>query len=347
MNGDRTGLQDGQNGAVYSNVQFSDSYLGRDYSFATQPIVPATATTQNASLLPQEVDFSNIDLECTINADDIRNRWLNTFVPIPGQAVKHYPVLVTAFIDGILKSYVAVVVRGKQQPPFVHPLQLSTASPLTTCLSLSRMCQNPATGSEAVVTDLLKREMASVYESRYANCSLATFQAYLIYSMTLFYRFDHAADPFLRQAVMNLQDLACLAAQDGLTCKAATRPKWEAWIVAEAKRRTLYIMYLFDNVLSSLENMPSYVGTELAGLPASSDKMLWRADTRPGWDRAYNCHLAEWADGSLTIEELWARPPHLDDEGYRVRRARVERWLEAVDEYGTMMYAVTSCTHGT
>ena len=178
---------------------------------------------------------------------------------------------------------------------------------------------------------------------------LGAFQAYLVYMLVLFFRLSRAPDNQSRQAMMDLQFLATLTAKKGLACVADrhhSRPRWEEWIVTEAKRRTLYVMYLFDSILSSVENLPTFLGTELQGLPAPADKYLWQAKTRADWEQAYDVHLTEWAEKSLTIDELWPIPHGMDDTATIRRRERVNHWLEGVDEYGAMMYAVTSVIHG-
>ncbi|EED20217.1 C6 finger domain protein, putative [Talaromyces stipitatus ATCC 10500] len=316
--------------------------------------------TPNASLLNirrhvETPEFTELDLVCPINVEDISNRWINSYVPLPGQKRKDYPASVTAFMYRILNSYVAVAVHGRGPPPFVHSSQVlptSTKLPLSTCLSLVRICEKPRPGSEIVAADMLRREMNNIYEQRseYDDMTLlAAFQAYMIYCMALFFTLNQTSDPFLRQAVMNLQELACATCRQGLVCTAEqqhTRPKWEAWIVAESKRRTLYAMYLLDGLLSTQDGLPTFLGTELYGLPAPSAGVLWKASTRQEWERGYNIHLADWVEASLYIHELWPIPPDMDDDGVVERRSRVDQWLENVDEYGTMMYAVTNCTHG-
>jgi len=116
--------------------------------------------------------------------------------------------------------------------------------------------------------------------------------------------------------------------------------------MAEAKRRTLYTMYLFDSVLCANDGLPILLGTELQGIPAPASKMLWQATSRESWHVQYNNHLCEWADGFLSIDELWPIPAEFSDADIAVRRRRVDRWLESVDGYGTLMSAVTMCTHG-
>uniref|UniRef100_A0A093XDX9 Zn(2)-C6 fungal-type domain-containing protein n=1 Tax=Talaromyces marneffei PM1 TaxID=1077442 RepID=A0A093XDX9_TALMA len=160
-------------------------------------------------------DFTALELVCPINVENISNRRLNSYVPLPGHKQKVYPALVTAFMYRILKSYAAVTVHGRGLPPFVHPLQVtatSTKLPLSTCLSLVRVCDKPRPGSEEFAADMLHREMSAIYDQRreYDDMSLlAAFQAYMIYCMELFFTLDQISDPFLRQAMMNLQELAC------------------------------------------------------------------------------------------------------------------------------------------
>ncbi|KAG5665437.1 hypothetical protein KAF25_009562 [Fusarium avenaceum] len=287
------------------------------------------------------------DLVCPINSDDIKNRWLNSYVPLPGQTVKDYSPNVMNFVYRMLKSYTSMAIRGRT-PPFIHPAQLS--APLSTCFTLVRICKDPLPGSESVATDILQREMTNLYDQRgtYDGVELlGAFQAYLIYSMVLFFHLSPVS-MFLRQAIINLQDIACLASQQGLVCVAeqqGIRPRWEAWIVAEAKRRTLYTMYFLDNVLTTQDGLPTYLGHELKGLYAPSSKILWQADQNQ-WERAYNTHLAEWTEGTFQLDQLWPIPSDSSDREIQQRQIQTDRWLEGVDEFGTMLYAVTSCTHG-
>ncbi|SPO06529.1 uncharacterized protein DNG_09219 [Cephalotrichum gorgonifer] len=301
------------------------------------------------------LDFSDLELICPINADDISNRWLQSFIPVPGQKTKEYPATITAFIYRILKSYASMAIRGRGVPPFVHSSQTTTAAaqpPLSTCLGLVRMCENPLPGSESAAIDVLQREMSSIYgqHGSYDNLTLlSAFQAYLIYSLVLFFMLSPGGNPFLRQAMMNLQELACASSRQGLVCKAEqlrARPKWEGWIIAEAKRRTLFTMYIFDSVLLAEDGLPTFLGTELRGLLAPASRSLWSVNRRDEWEAAYNIHLTDWGGGGLRIDELWAMETTMDEHSIKERRNRVDRWLEGVDEYGTMIYAVTSCTHG-
>ncbi|RWQ97292.1 hypothetical protein C8Q69DRAFT_516096 [Paecilomyces variotii] len=288
--------------------------------FSSEDERPITATTTTVSDDEQNtMDFSGLDLVCPINADDIENRWIQMYIPIPGQTIKNYPIGVTGFAYDILKSYATVSINGRGALPFIHPKQIvaqPTGSPLTTCLSLVRICSNPLPGSTDAAATVLQREMHSLYELR---------------------------DGYFRGIMTNLQELACASARNGLVCAAdqqRARPRWEEWIVAEAKRRTLYVMYLFDSILSTREGLPTFLGSELRGLPAPANRLLWQATTRYEWEREYNIHMAEWMEGSLTIDELWPTPAELGELG--IERSR---WLENLDEYGTMIYAITSCTH--
>ncbi|KAK6504783.1 hypothetical protein TWF481_006722 [Arthrobotrys musiformis] len=265
-----------------------------------ESIFPDLSSSASVSPPPQDIDngnpspsittldFSNLELVCPINADDINMRWMRSYIPLPEQIPKNYSPATMAFIRKILKSYAAVAVHSRGIPPFIHPLQMAvkSASPLATCLSLVRICDNLLPGSDEAVAGVLMREMQYLYMQRttYDDMTLlSAFQAYLIYSMVLFFQLGRKTDSFLRQAVIALQELACSSSRQGLLCLAEripTRPKWESWIVTEAKRRTLYTMYFFDSVLSTQDGLPVYLGTELRGLFAPGSKTLWQAKTR-------------------------------------------------------------------
>lgn len=302
---------------------------------------------EQSLLQDPDIQFDTLDLVCPINSDDIKNRWLNSYVPLPGQSPKNYSQSVINFVYRMLKSYASTVIRGRL-PPFIHPMQQSLV-PLSTCFTLVRIC-DPPPGNVSIAADILQREMTRLYEERgtYQGIDLVgLFQAYLIYSMVLFFHLGPSM-PFLRQAMINLQEIACTTSHEGLVCVAEQRgavPKWESWIMAEAKRRTLYTMYFLDNVLSAHDGITTYLGTELRGLYSPGSKYLWQAD-RNGWEQSYNSHLAEWGSDSFRLDELWPFPHGMSEEDIKRQRRRVDRWLEDVDEFGTMLYAASSCTHG-
>lgn len=324
-------------------------------SFLTPlPTIPLSRTSHGKEA--EVLDFSSLALVCPINSDDIKNRWLNSYIPLPGQTVKEYSPSIMKLVSRVLKSYASMMVRGRGIPPFIHASQVTTeliTPPLSTCLSLVRICEQSLPGSTEVAVDVIQREMSNLYE-RHATYDdinlLAAFQAHLIYSMVLFFYLTPGGPVlFLRQALINLQEIACACSRRGLVClseQQAIRPRWENWIVAEAKRRTLYTMYFFDNVLSAQDGFSIYLGTELTGLPAPSSKSLWQSGVRHEWEKIYNLNLVDWADNLFRIDELWPIPHDLDEEGVNERRNRVDRWLEGVDEYGSILYTVTSCTHG-
>ncbi|RWA14926.1 hypothetical protein EKO27_g207 [Xylaria grammica] len=226
---------------------------------------------------PEIKDFVDLDLTCSIDAEGIANRWLGAYIPLPDQRVKDYPATIKSFLHRMVKSYVTVTIRGRGYPPFIHAAQLAThlvRPPLSTCLSLVRICEHQLPGSEETAADVLQREMHNIYEQRESYDTitlLGAFQAYLIFTMVLFFRLGQIANPILRQAVMNLQELAC----------------------ASAKKRS-----------------------------------------------------SDWTEGGLRTDELWPVPEDFKEADVIKRRNRVDRWLEGVDEFGTMLYAVTSCTHG-
>ncbi|OAA72549.1 Zn(2)-C6 fungal-type DNA-binding domain protein [Cordyceps fumosorosea ARSEF 2679] len=319
---------------------------------ASQPVEDEADTHRS-------LDFTSLRLVCPIDAERIRNRWLNPYLEQPDQVVKAYPPMITRFISRMLGSYAAVAAHGRSAPPFIHPAQMhAPGAPLATCLSLVRVSDDPLLpGSVGNAALILQREMDAIAAQGQdegggfddAATALDAFQAYLIYVLVLFFRLNQGSRPFFRNAMTTLQGLACVAAQTGLVCAtdaAHARPRWEEWIVAEAKRRSLYVMYLLDSVLSGQENLPTYLGTELRGLPAPSSKTLWQAPTRAAWEQEYNIFLAEWSEPHLTIDELWPTPLEMDHVSAARRRSRVDRWLQALDEFGTMLFAVTDCTHG-
>lgn len=335
--------------------------IAQDHSaFINSPIAGTSRSESNERTLLSPTAFGDpapslaADLFCPIDADAIQNRWLNSSFSKSGLDQKYYSTAITAFIYRMLNSYVGIIIRGHGTPPFIHTSQLMAIHmmpALSTCLTLLRMCHMPLPGSERVIVDSIQREMGNLYKqhSNYDEVALcAAFQAYLVYCMVLFFRLNEGSHSFRRQAMMDLQFLACASSRGGLACVAestSTRPRWEAWIIAEAKRRTLFTMYLFDSLVSAEEGLSTPIGTELKGLLGPANHQLWRASTRQEWETAYDLYRRDWVKG-FSIDELWPVPGNLGESEILVRRSRVDRWLEDVDEFGTMLYAVTCSTHG-
>jgi hypothetical protein len=335
-----------------------DSAFGHDSSEPTSES-PRTVETgppaaQKADIFDIQ-DFLDLELICPINAEEISNRWLGAYIPLPNQTLKEYPANIKLFLHRVVQSYVTVTIHGRGCPPFIHRSQVAShliKPPLSSCFNLVRSLETELPSNEGATVDVLQQEMKNLQEQCDACDAitlLCVFQAYLLLTMVLFFRLKQIAGPFLRQAVMNLQELACASARRGLACKAEQQlrcPKWESWIVAEANRRTLFTMYLFDGVLSAHDGLPTFMGSELRGLLAPSNGTLWRAQTRPDWETSYRSHLGEWPEGGLRIDELWRVPEDFHEADVISRQDRVDHWLQGVDEFGTMLYAVTSCTHG-
>ncbi|KAK8055061.1 hypothetical protein PG993_000288 [Apiospora rasikravindrae] len=257
----------------------------------------------------------------------------------------------------VLKSYANGTISGFKYPPFIHAMQMQVPVPsqtLVNCFNIARKFDHPLPEVGRRSAKSSKREMSKTSElaaSDFTDIDILTiFQAYLTYTMIAFFRLDLRKNlSFLREAMMRLQDLAYIASKQGLTSSADqqhTRPSWEAWLVTEAKRRTLYVLYLFDNVLSLQQGLPTFLETEIRGLPAPCSKSLWEAKTRREWDEKYNDHLVQWPGGGLRIDELWPIPADFNGASITRRRSRVDQWLVDVDEFGMMVYTVLSCTYG-
>lgn len=298
---------------------------------------------------PPNID-TDIELICTINAKEIRNRWLNAFAPEPDQVTKEYPKHVVSFIHRMLKSYTATVARGSDLPPFLHPHEAKSPT-ISRCLTLVQTCTRLTGGNTSLLAEVLESEINKTYGPKDIPNLRAEFQANLIYMMTLYFCYELNADAktLFRRGIVNLQELACVSSETGVVCRAerdGSRPSWESWVAAETQRRSIYIMYLFDNLLSAKDGLQVFLGTELHGLPCSSAKDLWYACTRQEWETLYDAHLRARTIPSISIDELWPAVDETSVSGIADRHKRIDRWLETVDEFGTMLYAVGCCTHG-
>ncbi|EXJ62049.1 hypothetical protein A1O7_02482, partial [Cladophialophora yegresii CBS 114405] len=303
----------------------------------------SSASSYIKSTQPSEtLDFSHVQLMCTVDAHRIRVRWLESLLPSIDQRPKPFQPATMSFVASIFKSYPGMFVDGGC-PPFVHWSQVTgeaTCQPLENCMNMARMWAARTVGSADMVQEVIQQEMKRLFEK---GNLLATFQAYLLYAIMLFPS-TISAGSIHQDVMMRLQELAGDAAGRGTICYAemeSTRPDWESWIIASAKRRTLFAASLFDNLVNFSQGSPSFVAVELAGLPAPASKTLWNARTRQCWNQAYNRQLSHCGDGELLISDLWPQ----SEANSEALQPKIDRWLSSVDEFGMMLYAVTAHTY--
>ncbi|KAJ5399344.1 hypothetical protein N7465_009833 [Penicillium sp. CMV-2018d] len=303
---------------------------------------------------PDVLDFQELDLVPMVDAEEIRDRWLRPYISSStGQEPKQLNAHTIQYLTCVLKSYIRNLLHSIA-PPFIHSLQQTATCPpvLAYCFTLVRAWLTRIPGCEPLLLRTMGDEMRNI-ENQDASQSdfdnLCSFQAYLIYFMTIyfFHRTETIGEPnqFDEYVQLQMQEIAFRSAKAGLTCRAEeshTRPSWESWIVASAKRRTLFTMYLFANVYNAEVGLPNFVAEELRGTFAPESKIIWEASDRAFWEREYNRHLSRWEDGMLEISELWKST----ETGTDARREKIERWLQSVDEFGMMFFSVCAHIHG-
>lgn len=166
---------------------------------------------------------------------------------------------------------------------------------------------------------------------------ITAFQALVIYAIILL--FPTPQKPTTKnlslQTVVNLQEVGYHVGQTGLVLSAEAahvRPTWDAWILVNAKRRTMSALYCLEWIYAMLNKLPTFPCKELGFMPAVCSKALWHSRTKDEWEATYNCWLARWTvGGGYLMRELMAVEPGPELD------LRTEMWLEEVDEFG-MMY---------
>ncbi|KAK9321064.1 hypothetical protein V1517DRAFT_185555 [Lipomyces orientalis] len=342
------------NGVVTTTPSSASSLLQTSASFehtSTEPQKDKSSGSEYELSVDDKLDFTVPDLRATTDSLQIRNRWMESFLPSSSQRPKILPEYTVQYLSCVLRTYPKCMLRPSGLPPIIHPLQFAgqvMPLPLANCFSLVRLWYGRANGSESIVTTTVKQEMERLlqeYQSYDQMELLAAFQAYLIYALMAYFSPAQGYSLVDHTTLVSLQDLACRISLTGLVCTAElshSRPKWESWIVASAKRRTLYAMYLFHNVFNSVSQLPNYVADELHDLPVPATKALWEARTRKDWEREYDCHLSTWQGDELCISELW----HSPDTGSSERQHRIDQWVQGVDEFGMALFAVCAHIHG-
>ncbi|KAF2815167.1 uncharacterized protein BDZ99DRAFT_408916 [Mytilinidion resinicola] len=317
--------------------------------------------TGNASSKPPDtqrahfatLDFTQISLLSTLDSIQIGSRWMETFVPSSNQTPKGLQPFTVQYLSCVLATYPKSMTCPKKYPPIIHRLQVETEQlslTLATCYQLVRQwyeCRSDPR-NVAKVTEDVQREtqrLLSEYQSYSQIDFLAAFQAYLIYLMMAFLSPLSNIQIVGHSSLVSLQEMASHASATGLACTAElsqTRPTWETWIVASAKRRTMYASYLFNNLFNVINGVKTYLAEELTGLPLPATKALWDCQERVHWEREYDTYLESWKEGEIQIAELWRS----EATGSPERRERVERWVQAADEFGMTIFAVCCHIHG-
>jgi len=107
-------------------------------------------------------DYTTIDLISVTDSALIRDRWLQSFLPTPGQRAKVLPPHTVQFLSCIFRSYSRKLLRPGNFPPFVNSLQVvegELPQALANCFSLVRMWVGREQGSEVMVVETVRSEM--------------------------------------------------------------------------------------------------------------------------------------------------------------------------------------------
>ena len=276
----------------------------------------------------------------------MRDRWLYPFLPTSKKACNPEKASVQMYAQ-ILSTYPSMMAQGWGcLPPIIHPLQFSGAkelTPLSNCLSLSRMWQDRKPGSESLAKVTIRREMTRLfdeYQTYDEDDLLATMQALLLYAIMAYFSSDRTSPEPLVDAgtIMNMQQVSYCLATTGYILPAEethTRPSWEEWIRASAKRRTIVVLYCFDCVYTTMNGLPMYQCDELRYFPAPAGKLLWQASPREQWERTYNRWLVRWQDRPSLLGDLMICRRRSVEES-----ERLQKWIEEVDEFGMMLMIV-------
>jgi hypothetical protein len=112
-------------------------------------------------------DYTTIDLLSVTDSALIRDRWLQSFLPTPGQRAKVLPPHTVQFLSCVFRSYSRKLLRPGCFPPFVHPLQVvegELPQALANCFSLVRMWVGREQGSDVMVVETVRSEMERLFD---------------------------------------------------------------------------------------------------------------------------------------------------------------------------------------
>ncbi|KAL4787112.1 hypothetical protein BJX76DRAFT_41258 [Aspergillus varians] len=325
----------------------------------TGALLPTAIRTREHHITPDRtseivVDLTNTDLVPNDWANEIRDRWLRPYILPPGghdEIPKSYHPFTLQYISRVLATYPHRMLRDGDVPPIIHHTQVARDRmplSLANCYTLVRMWVQAAPGSEGIVVNTVQTEMdrlATEPPTLPDIHHLSAFQAYLVYTLLMYFSAPTGRTIVTSKTMITLMDLASRTAHHGLLSASElhrAKPSWESWIVASTKRRAVFAMYLFSSLYNAENSLPNFVAEELRGVLLPEGKALWDAPVREAWSREYDRYLGEWGDGMLDVSELWRS----EETGSSGRRERVQRWVSTVDEFGMMLFGVCVHLHG-
>jgi len=143
----------------------SEGVLGvsQDVSPGRSRLTPSDSRRDDVSRL----DSESVDLVCTVDHQRVRNRWMESILPSPGQRPKNLSPTTVYFVSSVFKSYSSMCLSEGSAPPIIHRSQISgsrISEALANCFNLARLMETQVNGSESMVRDILQNEMKRLYE---------------------------------------------------------------------------------------------------------------------------------------------------------------------------------------
>jgi Fungal Zn(2)-Cys(6) binuclear cluster domain len=120
-----------------------------------------------AHLTLNDLEFTDLDLVCTVDSNRIRSRWLESFLPTHSQKPKLLLPGTLHFLSGVFRTYPQILLKTSSPHPLIHASQLTgpkIATPLANCLMLTRMWEGQVQGGEAIMQETIQREMRRLFE---------------------------------------------------------------------------------------------------------------------------------------------------------------------------------------
>lgn len=172
----------GNTSSLDDSLSFQPILTGGSTTFATaeflspisgqaSEILPSGPEPEATPTVDTGLDFDNIDLMPMTDAEEIRDRWLRTYLfSATGEVPKLFSLFTVQFVTCVFRSYPGRLIESHGLPPFIHPLQLSNKrmpGTMANCISLVRMWMNRVAGSEAMILSTVKQEMETISRGVY------------------------------------------------------------------------------------------------------------------------------------------------------------------------------------
>lgn len=251
-----------------------------------------------------------------------------------------------------MKSFPTQFVKA-DFPPFVHRNYLTAnvsiragdlSEPFANSTSIIAMYQSKTPACTSLVSKTLLLEVQRLYEEYHEYSDrlvLHSLQVLIAYTLAIAADDERCKLIGLVVAIL-MGEIATEVQEKGhysVSEQNGNFPRWEEWIYAESRRRTMITLHLLDKVIDlrigDFQSAPCQVMDQI---PLPCQRSMWEAETVTEWETEYKNYLQNRKGGQmLTIGDLRASRQQ-DIKGLNSDVVEdIATWATGVDSLGAML----------